>query len=136
MKEMKFFLAIIFLLTAANVFGQEKDVSNKSNDKYLTKAEVLPEPVGGLSAILKRVIYPETAKRAGIEGRVYVQAFIDEKGDVVKTEILKGIGSGCDEAAMKAINETKFTPAKQKGKLVNVQVVVPVWFKLSKSAKK
>lgn len=134
MKKKIFILPfIILLLTAANAFGQEKDTSEKSNEKYLVKAEVMPEPVGGISAIQKRVIYPEIAKKAGIEGKVYIKAFIDEKGDVIKTKILKGIGSGCDESAMEAVKETKFTPAKQKSKLVKSQVVVPVMFKLNKS---
>jgi protein TonB len=96
----------------------------------------MPEPIGGISAIQKRVIYPEIARKAGIQGKVFVQAFIDEKGDVIKTKILKGIGSGCDEAALNAVKETKFTPAKQKGKLVKVQVVVPVLFKLNNSKTK
>ena len=134
MKKQIFILPLmLFLFIAANVFGQEKDTSKNLNDKYLLKAEVMPEPVGGISAIQKRVIYPEIARKAGIEGKVYIQAFIDEKGDVIKTKILKGIGSGCDESAMKAVKETKFTPAKQEDKLVKVQVVVPVLFKLNKS---
>jgi protein TonB len=127
---------MLFLVIAANAFGQDKDTSGKSNEKYLKKAEVMPEPIGGISAIQKRVIYPEIARKAGIQGKVFVQAFIDEKGDVIKTKILKGIGSGCDEAALNAVKETKFTPAKQKGKLVKVQVVVPVLFKLNNSKTK
>jgi protein TonB len=124
---------MLFLVIAANAFGQDKDTSGKSNEKYLKKAEVMPEPIGGISAIQKRVIYPEIARKADIQGKVFVQAIIDEKGDVIKTKILKGIGSGCDEAALNAVKETKFTPAKQKDKLVKVQVVVPVLFKLNNS---
>jgi periplasmic protein TonB len=134
MKMQIFILPVLlFVLMAANAFGQEKDTSNNN---YLVKAEVMPEPVGGISAILKKVVYPEIARRAGIEGKVFVQALIDENGDVIKTKILKGIGSGCDESAMKAVKETKFTPAKQKNKLVKVQVVIPVLFKLNKSKTK
>jgi protein TonB len=134
MKKQIFILPLIlFVLTAANAFEQEKDTSAKSNDKYLKKAEIMPEPIGGISAIQKRVVYPEIARKAGIQGKVFVQAFIDEKGNVIKTKILKGIGSGCDEAALNAVKETKFTPAKQKDKPVKVQVVVPVLFKLNKS---
>jgi TonB family protein len=127
---------LLFVLTATNVFGQEKDTSGKSGDKYLIKAEVMPEPIGGISAIQKRVIYPEIARKAGIEGKVFVQVFIDEKGNVIKTKILKGIGSGCDESALEAVKATKFTPAKQRGKYVKVQIVVPVLFKLNKSKMK
>jgi TonB family protein len=137
MKKQLFILPLmLFLVIAANAFGQDKDTSGKSNEKYLKKAEVMPEPIGGISAIQKRVIYPEIARKAGIQGKVFVQAFIDEKGDVIKTKILKGIGSGCDESALNAVKETKFTPAKQKDKLVKVQVVIPVLFKLNKSKTK
>ena len=134
-KELLILPLMIILLISANIFGQEKDTSKQLNDVYLKMADVMAEPVGGMSAIQKKVIYPEIAKKAGIEGKVYIKTFIDEKGNVTKTEILKGIGSGCDKAAMKAVKETKFTPAKQRGKLVNVLVVVPVLFKLNKPKK-
>ncbi len=104
---------------------------NLPNDTYQISAEQMPEPVGGLKAIQEKVVYPELARKAGIEGRVFVKAYINEKGIVEKTEILKGIGAGCDEAAMKAVKETKFIPAKQRGKPLKVQVSVPILFKLS-----
>ena len=134
MKKKIFILPFtIILITVANVSGQEKDTSKELNDVYLKMTDEMAKPVGGLSAIQKKIIYPEIAKRAGIEGKVYIQAFIDEKGDVVKTKILKGIGSGCDEAAMEAVGKTKFTPGKLRGKLVKVQEVVPIVFKLNNS---
>ena len=132
-KEIFILPLMIILLISTNIFGQEKDTLGKSNDKYLMEAEVMPEPIGGMSAIQKKVIYPEIAQKAGVEGKVYIKTFIDEKGNVTKTEILKGIGNGCDKAAIKAVKETKFTPAKLRGKLVKVQVVVPIMFKLNKS---
>ncbi len=49
---------------------------------------------------------------------------------MAKTEILKGIGGGCDEAAEYAVKHTKFSPGKQRGKPVKVKVMVPVVFKL------
>ena len=135
-KEILILSFIVLLFTVTNIFGQEKNTSKKLNDEYLTKTEVMPEPIGGLNAIQKKIIYPETARRSGIEGKVYVQTFIDEKGDVVKTKIIKGIGDGCDEAAVNAVKNTKFKPAKQRDKLVKAQVVVPILFKLNNSPKK
>ncbi len=90
----------------------------------------MPEPIGGIKAIQQNVHYPEIAKRAGIEGKVFVRAYIDENGHVAATEVLKGIGTGLDEAAEKAVKETKFKPGMQRGKNVKVQVVVPIQFKL------
>lgn len=97
---------------------------------YFVAVNQMPEPIGGIEGIEKRLHYPEIAKRAGIEGRVYVKAFIDEDGNVAATEILKGVGTGLDQAAIKAIRETKFKPGMQNGNPVKVQVVVPIVFKL------
>jgi protein TonB len=96
---------------------------------YFVAVEEMPQPIGGLQGIQKMIEYPEIAKRAGIEGKVFVKAFVDETGSVTNAEIVKGIGGGCDEAAMDAILQTKFTPGKQRGKPIKVQVTIPVVFK-------
>jgi len=78
-----------------------------------------------------RPVYPEIAQEAGIEGVVIVQAFIDEKGRVKDTLILKGVpNTGLDEAAMEAIRKTRFRPAKQRERPVGVWISIPVNFKL------
>lgn len=97
---------------------------------FFVAVEQQPEPIGGLEGIQKRIVYPEIAKRAGVQGRVFVKAFVDENGNVVKVELLKGIGAGCDEAAMEAVKNTKFTPGRQRGKPVKVQVSIPIVFRL------
>jgi TonB family protein len=97
---------------------------------FYVAVEIMPEPIGGLKAIQEKIVYPEIAKRAGIEGKVYVQAFIDEKGNVVSAKILKGIGAGCDEAALNAIKKTKFIPGGHNGRTVKTQVSIPIVFKL------
>ncbi|NUQ80088.1 MAG: energy transducer TonB [Bacteroidetes bacterium] len=92
--------------------------------------EELPEIVGGLAAIQKAIVYPEIAKRAGIEGTVVIRAAINEKGDVIKAVVAKGIGAGCDEAATEAVMKAKFKPGSQRGKPVKVWLTIPVRFKL------
>lgn len=101
------------------------------SSEYKVAVEQMPEPIGGISAIQKNIVYPEIARRAGIQGKVYVLVFINEAGDVARTKILKGIGAGCDQAAERAIKEIKFKPGTQRGVPVKVQVTVPVVFKLS-----
>ncbi|MEO8231684.1 MAG: energy transducer TonB [Ignavibacteriota bacterium] len=98
--------------------------------QYFVAVEEMPEPIGGIGEIQKKIIYPEIAKRAGVEGKVYVLAFVDETGNVTDAKIIKGIGAGCDEAALNAVKKTKFKPGKQRGKPVRVQVSIPVVFKL------
>ncbi len=98
---------------------------------YFIAVEKMPKPIGGIAAIQKKIVYPELAKRAGVQGRVFVKAYVDEQGKVKKVELIKGIGAGCDEAAMKAVKEAKFRPGKQRGKKVNVQVTIPIVFSLN-----
>jgi|TARA_Y100000034_G_scaffold64567_2_gene78106 protein TonB len=87
------------------------------------------DPPEALSPI--RPTYPEIAQEAGIEGVVIVQAFIDKKGRVKETLILKGVpNTGLDEAAMEAIRKTRFRPAKQRERAVGVWISIPVNFKL------
>ncbi len=97
---------------------------------FFVAVEQMPEPIGGIGAIQSKIVYPEIAKRAGVQGRVFVKAYVDEKGNVNKVELIRGIGAGCDEAAMNAVKSVMFKPGKQRGKPVKVQVTVPVLFKL------
>ena len=90
-----------------------------------------PEPIGGFAAIQGKLIYPEIARKAGVEGRVYINVLIDERGNVIDTKVLKSLGNnGCDEAAIAAIRAVKWKPAKQRDKPVKVWVGIPVVFKL------
>ena len=76
-------------------------------------------------------VYPEIAQEAGIEGTVIVQAFINDKGVVEETIILKGVpNTGLDEAAAEAIMRTRFKPAKQRDRPVGVWISIPVHFTL------
>lgn len=99
--------------------------------QYFVAVEEMPEPIGGIAAIQSKIVYPEIAKRAGVEGRVHVLAFVDENGNVTKVELIKGLGAGLDEAAMNAVRQTKFKPGKQRGKNVKVQVAIPIVFRLN-----
>jgi len=110
---------------------EEKVVEEKKEAPvYFVAVEEMPEPIGGIAAIQQLITYPEIAKRAGVEGKVYVLAFVDEKGNVTNAKIIKGIGAGCDEAAIDAVLQTKFKPGKQRGTPVKVQVSIPIVFKL------
>jgi len=109
---------------------EEKVVEEETAPKYFVAVEEMPEPIGGIKAIQEKITYPEIAKRAGVEGKVYILAFVDENGNVTKAQVLKGIGAGCDEAAQDAVLQTKFKPGKQRGTPVKVQVSIPIVFKL------
>ena len=109
---------------------KEKKIIIEEEPLYFVAVEEMPYPIGGIKAIHDLIRYPEIAKRAGIEGKVYILAYVNERGTVTKTEVLKGIGAGCDEAAEYAIENTRFSPGKQRGKAVKVKVMIPIIFKL------
>lgn len=91
-----------------------------------------PAPIGGFKAIQEKIKYPEVALQAGIEGSVVIQSFIDDKGNMSKFNIIKGIpDSGLNDAALEALKQTKFTPAKKDGQDVGVWISIPIIFKLS-----
>jgi len=97
---------------------------------YYSSVDTLPKPLGGPSAVFSKIIYPEEARRLSIEGIVVLKAYINENGEVDKTEITKSIGNGCDEAAIKAVTDTKFLPGRLNNQNVKAQLTIPVKFKL------
>ncbi len=92
--------------------------------------EEMPYPIGGIQAIQEKVHYTEIGIRAGIKGTVYIEAIIDEEGNVINAIVKKGIGGGLDEEALNAVLNTKFVPGKQRGKPVKVKLVIPIKFVL------
>ncbi len=97
--------------------------------------EEMPVPTEGMTEFLKtigkNVKYPYRAQRAGTEGIVYIQFVVERNGSLTDIEVLKGIGSGCDEAAVEAVKKSKkWKPGKQRGIPVRVHMVIPVRFNL------
>lgn len=92
--------------------------------------EEMPSPIGGLKAIQEKVHYTEIARRIYLVGTVYIQAKINKNGDVKEAMVIKGLGGGLDEEALNAVLSTKFNPGKQRGKAVNVKMVIPIKFVL------
>lgn len=119
----KTLLLFIFLAAAFTLFAQD--------DAYLTVAEVMPTPVGGLEGIYKNLEYPDRAKKAGVKGKVYVLAYINENGGVDDVKVVRGIGAGCDEAAISAIKKSKFVPGKNNGAPVKIKFAVAINFQLT-----
>lgn len=101
-------------------------------EEFILVPEHMPEPIGGMEAIYRRVTYPEIARETGIEGRVVLQFIVDERGNVVNPIVIRGIGGGCDEAALDAIQDVKFKPGLQRGRPVKVQFQLPIVFRLQK----
>jgi periplasmic protein TonB len=92
--------------------------------------EEMPELVGGLASIQSQIRYPEIARKAGVEGRVFVQFVVDENGNVVDPVVTRGLGAGLDEEAIRAVSQARFTPGKQRGQPVRVRMSLPITFRL------
>ena len=101
-----------------------------SNEAYLAFAEVMPEPVDGYTSMFKKITYPDMARSAGVEGKLYLLVFVNENGGVDDIKVIKSLGAGCDEAAIKAVKDTKFKPGKNSRATVKVKLSIPVTFKL------
>lgn len=106
--------------------------TDEEEEEIFIIVEQMPEMIGGIASLQKHIVYPEIAKIAGIEGRVIVKFIIDENGNVVNPQVIRGIGGGCDEEAVEAVKKVKFTPGKQRGNPVKVSYTLPVVFKISK----
>jgi periplasmic protein TonB len=75
--------------------------------------------------------YPEVARRARIQGQVFLEAIIDKNGNVVDVRILRDIGMGCGAAAQEAVQRWRYRPATLNGRNVAVYLTVVVNFGLS-----
>jgi TonB family protein len=102
--------------------------------------EEMPSFPGGevklVEYIAKNLNYPQEAIEKGIEGRVFVGFIIDVDGSVTDVKLLRGIGGGCDEEAIRVIKSLpKWRPAKQNGVFSRVSYQIPVNFKLDDKTK-
>lgn len=93
---------------------------------------MFPEGMESLYKYLaENIHYPEQAKREKIQGKVYIGFVIEKDGSIVDAKVIRGIGGGCDEEALRVVNAMpKWMPGKVRGENVRVQFNLPVVFKL------
>jgi protein TonB len=113
------------------------DIADEVIDEpeIFTIVEDMPEFPGGEGELKKylgnNIKYPPMAKEAGITGRVFVSFIVLEDGSISDVKILRGIGGGCDEEALRVVKSMpKWKPGKQRGKSVRVQYSLPIHFQL------
>lgn len=105
------------------------------SDEIFSVVEENASPANGMvefyDFIGNNLLYPEQARKAGIEGKVLVQFVINKDGSLSDVTVLKGIGAGCDRAAMDVISSApKWKPGKQSGLIVRQRYTLPIIFKL------
>lgn len=103
--------------------------------EIFTVVEEMPEFPGGpakmMEFIQKNVKYPMLARESDIQGRVFVDFVVEPDGSITNVKILRGIGGGCDEEAIRVVESMpKWKPGKQRGSAVRVSFRAPIIFKL------
>ncbi len=111
---------------------QEEVEEEQEEEDFFVSVEKMPKMKTSLVELQKNIVYPERAQMAGIEGRVIVQFIVNEKGEVENPRVIRGIGGGCDEEAVRVAKLAKFEPGEQRGVPVRVQYTLPILFMLRK----
>jgi TonB family protein len=114
-----------------------KVVNDADDDKIYQNVEYLPRFIGGLDAfrdfLIKNLKYPARAKSAKVEGRVYCQFVVEKDGSLSNINVVRGIGYGCDEEAIRVLAiSPKWNPGTQNGKTVRVSYTIPIFYQLPK----
>lgn len=107
-----------------------------SAPEVFTIVEQMPEFEGGDGAMMKYIAknleYPKKAIRLNVEGTVMVSFVIERDGSIQEVTVMRGIGMGCDEEALRVISSMPtWKPGKQNGMAVRVRRIIPIKFKLS-----
>ena len=108
-------------------------------DAYMF-VEQMPEFPGGeekmIEFVQNNVVYPQQAKDAGVEGRVFVAFIVETDGSISDVKVLHGIGNGCDEAAVEVVQlMPKWKPGFHNGEAVRVKSLLPISFQLNNPSK-
>ncbi len=114
---------------------KEVVIEEEKADQIFDVVETQPNPPGGMSGwnkyLADNLKYPTQARRMGVEGTVIVVFVINTDGSIQDVEVLRGIGGGCDEEAVKIVKAApKWEPGKQRGKPVRTRMRLPIRFKL------
>lgn len=135
----KYLLTIMILLTATLYnYGQninKADTLNQSDEPIFITLEELPTFPGGDKALQKFIYentkYPKSAIEEKISGTVYVQFIVEKDGSISDIKVVRGIGGGCDEEAVRVVKlMPNWIPGKQKGVPERVYFMIPITFNL------
>jgi len=111
------------------------DEPKEEVDEVFTIVEESAGPKGGYASwnkyLSEKIKYPAQARRMGVEGKVFVEFVVGKDGNITEARVIKGIGAGCDEEALRVVQQAPaWTPGKQRGKPVRQKMVLPITFKL------
>jgi protein TonB len=112
------------------------DGNNNGDGSIYFSAQQAPSFPGGEKArtrfLQQNIIYPPEALKKKIKGAVYVSFIVEKNGSISNVKLLKGIGYGCDEEALRVVNSMpNWIPGRQNGIPVRVQIAIPLIFTLN-----
>jgi len=115
--------------------GLSLSTAVQAQETVKSTVDEMASPPGGMTGftnyMIQNLSYPTAAKEANVQGMVVVTFVVTAEGKVEGVEVLRGIGSGCDQEAMRVISQSGlWTPAKKEGKSVASKLTLPVQFKL------
>ena len=124
-------MAVCCLVTAS----AQKTVVSQKNQKVYDVAEQMPEYPGGMPAmfefLMKNMQYPKDAEKQKVEGRVMVMFVVEIDGSISDVKVAKKTFPSLDAEAVRVVQSMpKWTPGRDKGKVVRVQYTLPVSFRL------
>lgn len=129
-KRREFLWVVLLLLsvTSCSVFENEQPL-HLCEEVYIV-TEQMPLLIGGMGYWQQQVQYPKEALEKGVQGRVTVQFVVSKLGETRNHEIIRGIGYGADEEALRLVKKMKFEPGRQNNERVCVQYALSINFRL------
>jgi TonB family protein len=127
-------------------FNMKRDVTDPNKvvkdqlsgqDSIFTVVKHMPEFPGGIESLMNylatNITYPEQARKANLEGRVFINFIVEKDGSVSSVNVLRGIGGGCDKEAVRVVeNMPAWKPGRNEaGEPVRVSYNIPIKFTLS-----
>ncbi|MGM0648518.1 MAG: energy transducer TonB [Bacteroidota bacterium] len=128
---------LILLLMCFHLFGiNQTGYAQIKDDSVYKQVDTMPRYPGSDDARMKylreNIHYPEMARESGVQGTVYITFVVEKDGTVTNAEVLRGIGGGCDEEALRIVqNMPPWIPGYLDGEPVRVQFNMPFRYKLA-----
>ena len=124
-------MAVCCLMTA----NAQKTVVSQTNQKVFDTVDQMPEYPGGMQAMIEflqtNMKYPEDAAKQKVEGRVMVQFVVETDGSVTDVHVAKQVFPSLDAEAIRVVQAMpRWTPGKDKGKVVRVKYNLPIVFRM------
>ena len=133
---MKKLFVMLLLAVCCHMTAQaQKTVVSQTNQKVYESVEQMPEYPGGMQAMVEflqtNMKYPEDAAKQSVEGRVMVQFVVETDGSISDVHVARQVFPSLDAEAVRVVEAMpKWTPGKEKGRVVRVKYNLPIVFRM------